>query len=196
GLTAITIPDSVTNLGSGAFSGCRGLRSFSFGNGITEIAGSFFSSNTNLQTVTIGAGVTNVGTFAFYNCTGLTDVFFKDDAPGVGEHAFDNTPATVFYSPGTMGWPSVPSLWATRPTALWLWRPIVPGDGTLGILDNHFGFTIHAPSGMVVVVEACTDLTQTNWLPVATNTLVDGSFYFADPHWTNFLGRYYRMRSP
>ncbi|NCD23591.1 MAG: hypothetical protein EOL90_11735, partial [Spartobacteria bacterium] len=32
GLTAITIPDSVTNLGSGAFSGCRGLRSFSFGN--------------------------------------------------------------------------------------------------------------------------------------------------------------------
>jgi hypothetical protein len=44
------------------------------------------------------------------------------------------------------------------------------------------------------VVEASTDLI--NWQPVQTNTLTSGSVYFSDPQWTNYPGRFYRLRSP
>jgi hypothetical protein len=32
--------------------------------------------------------------------------------------------------------------------------------------------------------------------PVITNTLVNGTNYFSDPQWTNYPGRFYRLRSP
>ena len=47
----------------------------------------------------------------------------------------------------------------------------------------------------MVVVEACTNLTTLDWLPLRTNTLGVGGFYFSDPDWTNFPGRFYRARS-
>jgi len=33
-----------------------------------------------------------------------------------------------------------------------------------------------------------------SWPPLATNTLTSGSCYFSDPQWTNYPGRYYRLR--
>jgi hypothetical protein len=59
---------------------------------------------------------------------------------------------------------------------------------------NQFGFNLTGYSGQVVVVEACTDLANPVWLPVGTNTLTTGSAYFSDPQWTNYPGRYYRLR--
>ena len=32
--------------------------------------------------------------------------------------------------------------------------------------------------------------------PVGTNTLAGGLSYFCDPDWTNYSGRFYRLRSP
>jgi hypothetical protein len=31
---------------------------------------------------------------------------------------------------------------------------------------------------------------------VSTSTLTGGTNYFSDPQWTNYLGRFYRIRSP
>jgi hypothetical protein len=59
---------------------------------------------------------------------------------------------------------------------------------------NQFGFNITWASGQIVVVEASTDLI--NWQPVQTNTLTSGSVYFSDPQWTNYPGRFYRLRLP
>jgi hypothetical protein len=47
-----------------------------------------------------------------------------------------------------------------------------------------------------VVVEACTNLANPDWQPVQTNLLATGSVYFSDPQWTNYPGRFYRLRSP
>jgi hypothetical protein len=66
----------------------------------------------------------------------------------------------------------------------------------LGMQMNQFGFNLTGYSGQVVVMEACTDLANPVWLPVGTNTLTTGSAYFSDPQWTNYPGRYYRLRSP
>ena len=49
---------------------------------------------------------------------------------------------------------------------------------------------------MVVVVEAATNLSNPVWLPVQTNTLTGDKYYFSDPEWTNYPGRFYRVRSP
>jgi hypothetical protein len=49
---------------------------------------------------------------------------------------------------------------------------------------------------MTVVVEACTNLANPTWYPLATNTLSGGSAYFSDPQWTDYPTRFYRLRSP
>jgi hypothetical protein len=61
---------------------------------------------------------------------------------------------------------------------------------------NEFGFNITGTSNQPVVVEACADLANPVWLPIHTNTLAGGSISFSDPNWTNYPGRFYRVRSP
>jgi hypothetical protein len=73
---------------------------------------------------------------------------------------------------------------------------IQTGDASFGVRTNRFGFTISGTSGSVVVVEACTNLTNPTWAAVGTNTLTGGSSYFSDAQWTNYPARHYRLRSP
>jgi hypothetical protein len=78
-----------------------------------------------------------------------------------------------------------------------LWNPQVQtSDASFGVRTNRFGFNITGTSGLVVVVEACTNLANPIWSSVGTNTLTGGSSYFSDPQWTNYPGRFYRLRSP
>ena len=57
GLTSVTIPDSVTSIGSAAFKGCTGLTS-----------------------VTIPDSVTSIGSYAFSDCDKLQDIYITDIA--------------------------------------------------------------------------------------------------------------------
>ena len=78
-----------------------------------------------------------------------------------------------------------------------LWLPQVQTGATdFGVQTNQFGFNIIWASDQTVVVEACTDLANPVWTPVQTNILTGGSSYFSDPMWTNYPGRFYRLRSP
>ena len=74
--------------------------------------------------------------------------------------------------------------------------PQIISDGNFGIQSNAFGFDVTGISNQVVVVDACTDLTSFIWLPLQTNTLTGDPFYFSDSQWTNYPGRFYRLRSP
>jgi len=65
-----------------------------------------------------------------------------------------------------------------------------------GVQSNEFGFTITGASNLAVVVEASSNLVNSAWVPLSTNTLTGGSSYFSDPQWTNFPGRFYRLNSP
>ena len=63
---SITIPNSVTNIGSTAFMRCSGLTSITIPNSVTTIADQVFFKCSSLSSVTIGSGVTSIGGNAFY----------------------------------------------------------------------------------------------------------------------------------
>jgi len=100
----------------------------------------------------------------------------------------------VYYLPGTTGWSDFANNTGVL-TALWL-PQVQTSDASFGVQANQFGFNINWARGQTLVVEACTDLSNPVWTPVATNTLTGGSSYFSDSQWTNYPGRFYRLRSP
>ena len=76
-IESVTIPDSVTSIGSSAFSGCTGLTSVTIGNSVTTIGDDAFSGCSSLTSVTIGNGVTSIGEDTFSGCYRLVEVINK-----------------------------------------------------------------------------------------------------------------------
>lgn len=70
GITNITIPDSVTEIGANAFTGCSSLTSVTIPDSVTTIGESAFSYCPSLTSMTLGKGVTAIGYSAFKECTG------------------------------------------------------------------------------------------------------------------------------
>lgn len=87
-MTSITIPNSVTNIGDGAFSGCSGLTSVTIPNSVTRIGASAFGGCSGLTSITIPNSVTSIGDFAFYGCSGLTSVTIPNSVTIIGHSAF------------------------------------------------------------------------------------------------------------
>lgn len=189
-MTAVTIPDTVTNIGAGAFYSCSALTTVSFGTNLITISPDAFGWCTALTSVTLPASISTIGSGAFYWCVSMRDVYFKGHAPTVAGDSFPDT-TTLYYLPGTTNWGSelggAPAV---------LWDPHVLRDETFGPGQDGFGFTIAGPSNATIVTEVCTNLLNQNWVPVATNILADGTSHFSDPKWAEHFLRFYRFRSP
>ena len=68
---------------------------------------------------------------------------------------------------------------------------------SFGVQTNAFGFVVSWATNLSVVVEGCSDLANSIWSPLSTNALTTNRrFYFSDPQWTNYPGRFFRIRSP
>ena len=74
GLTAITIPGSVTYIGDDAFSNCTGLTAVTIPDSVLSIGNQAFSSCTGLTSITIPKGVTSIGDYVFQNCCDLAEI--------------------------------------------------------------------------------------------------------------------------
>ena len=88
GLTSITIPDSVTSIGESAFSGCSKLTSITIPDSVTSIGESAFSGCSGLTSITIGNSVTSIGVKAFWGCSGLTSITIGNSVTSIGTYAF------------------------------------------------------------------------------------------------------------
>ena len=78
GLTSVTIPNSVTSIGSGAFSYCDKLTSVTIPDSVTSIDSRAFEHCSGLTSVTIPDSVTSIGLHAFAKCENLTSVTIPD----------------------------------------------------------------------------------------------------------------------
>jgi hypothetical protein len=86
-----TVPNSVTNIGIDAFSGCYNLTSVTIGNSVTSIGDVAFGYCSRLTSVTIPNSVTNIGDDAFYVCSGLTSINVSASNP-----AYSSTHGVLF----------------------------------------------------------------------------------------------------
>ena len=201
-ITNVTFPNSVTSIGDWAFDSCSGLISITISNSSISIGGYAFESCSSLISVTISSSGLSIGNYAFESCTNLLGVFFLGNGPSPNNSTnifSGDIHATAYYLPGTTGGNG--QGWSTNfdglPTAPWLPR-VQTGDAGFGVQTNQFGFNINWAGGETVVVEACADLANPVWTPLSTNTIAgtlgSGSIHFSDPQWTNYPGRFYRIR--
>jgi len=84
----ITIPDSVTSIGSYAFYYCTALINVIIPDSVTSIGSYAFYNCTSLMNVTIPDSVTSIGSYAFYSCTSLMNVTIPDSVTSIGSYAF------------------------------------------------------------------------------------------------------------
>ena len=87
-LTSITIPEGVTSIEDGVFSGC-GLRSITIPKGVTSIGRYAFQECSSLTSITIPEGVTSIGIGAFSGCLDLMSITIPEGVTRIGSRAFE-----------------------------------------------------------------------------------------------------------
>ena len=88
----LTIPDSVTAIGEGAFANVEGLKTIIIPSTVKRIEKNAFRSNQTLETVIMqekdGQGVEYIGSFAFMECPNLTTVQMANSVKEMYNQAF------------------------------------------------------------------------------------------------------------
>ncbi|KAK8835719.1 hypothetical protein M9Y10_040537 [Tritrichomonas musculus] len=117
----ISIPSSVTTIGSSAFSDCSSLKQISIPSSITSIEGSIFNGCTNLENmqvipnqkerlrfieekfliskslkqISIPSSVTSIGSYAFSHCSSLKQISIPSSVTSIGSDAFNDCSSLI-----------------------------------------------------------------------------------------------------
>lgn len=76
-LTAIFLPESLTEIGPGAFAECTSLRGIDLPESLTAIGAKAFYNCNSLEAIRIPGTVTSIGKQAFSSCQSLRYIFFS-----------------------------------------------------------------------------------------------------------------------
>jgi len=88
-VTDLHIPEGVTSIGMGAFTGCASIVSVTFPESLTSIGAGAFADCASIVSVTFPKSLTSIGKVAFADCIHLSSVTFPDDASvSIGNYAF------------------------------------------------------------------------------------------------------------
>ena len=83
-----TIPKSVTNIGSNAFSYCSSLQHIDIPKGVKSIGNEAFRGCSALQQIIIPEGVKNIGWETFWGCNSLRHIDIPEGVKSIGDGAF------------------------------------------------------------------------------------------------------------
>ena len=159
-LTYVTIPNSVTEIGSEAFAGCESLISITIPNSVTSIGDWAFAGCSALTSTTIPNGVTEIGMEAFAECSSLNYVTIPSSTTSIGARAFVGT---ALYND--------PSNWENG--ALYINECLIAGDtnfvGNYIIKEN----TRLIGDGAFISCSALTSVT----IPNSVTSIGYGAFY-------------------
>ena len=87
-LESITIPNSVTSIGTLAFHLCVSLKNVEIPNSVTSIGSYAFAGCTSLETIVIPDSVTSIERSVFESCDSLTSVVIPDSVTSIDANAF------------------------------------------------------------------------------------------------------------
>ena len=116
GLISVTIPDSVSSIGAGAFYGCRGLTSVTFnainclsaGNSNSSPYSYAFGYCPNITSFTFGNNVRTIPSYLCYGLSGLTSVTISNSVTSIRYSAFEDcsglTSVTIGNSVTSINW--------------------------------------------------------------------------------------------
>ena len=90
GLTSLTLPNNISNLGVGTFTSCTSLTDVIIPNSVTIIDEDLFRWCTNLTSVTIPNSVNTIGTKAFEGCSKLASIEIPNSVTSIGYESFMN----------------------------------------------------------------------------------------------------------
>ncbi len=82
------IPDSVKDLGIGAFEGCEELNSVTISGNVSTISERAFFGCSSLQEIIIQEGVTSIGDYALWYCSSLKRIEIPTGVTAIGESTF------------------------------------------------------------------------------------------------------------
>lgn len=97
-LISVELPNSITSIGD-AFVNCSSLTKVSLPNGLTEIPSQLFYGCSSLSEVTIPEGVTKIGQSAFYGCSSLSAITIPNSVTTIQQFAFAATGIINFTFP-------------------------------------------------------------------------------------------------
>ncbi len=90
-LENITLPKSLTSIGSYAFSGCESLKAIDLPEGLDHIGYKAFDCCELIKSVDFPNSLTSIGSYAFYNCKGISTINLPGSLTYIGQKAFEGT---------------------------------------------------------------------------------------------------------
>ncbi len=82
-LISVTIPSSITRIGTLAFDGCTNLTNINIPNGVTSIGHYAFGGCSSLTNITIPDSVTSIGSSSFSGCSNLTRIALSNSLTSI-----------------------------------------------------------------------------------------------------------------
>ena len=110
GITSITIPESVKEIGHSAFENCSDLESVTIPGSVKDIGRFAFCACTSLEYVMIPEGVEIIEYNAFDECKSLIEVYVPKSITYIGEYAFggsESVMSKLYYAGSETDWKSV-----------------------------------------------------------------------------------------
>ena len=160
-LSSVTIPNSVTSIGNYAFYGCTGLTNINISTGVTSISDSLLRNCISLTSVTIPNGVVSIKDYAFMDSSGLTSVSIPSSVTSIGYSSFRGCKGlTSVTIPDSVTSISGSAFYdcngLTSVTVLATTPPLIDD-----LIFGYFGYSdIYVPSGSVSAYKSATNWTR------------------------------------